>query len=322
MSDERYDFDTPYSLLNAYQNLGLVGYIDSPRDRGLFSESQERPVYAEPNTTNSGVGQRCALWQYAIALDKLSYTERQTDPDCTSHASRNARDTSRAVQILVARKPEDFVVRGATEPTYGARGHGGAGMSPARAAMFENQTGFLIRKKYDIVDLSVYKGSIGANWGARGGVPEDVKKLCNANKVGVIRQIRSIADARDALFNGYCIMSGQYAAWAAAPNKDHYHSRISPGWNHAMATVGMDFTKKFWPFNVFFTQNSWGPWNQGPKEWPSDFAPWVPGMIVCREEDWAVCVESEDCYAYGSVDGFPPQKLPDLGSIGLLSHDS
>jgi hypothetical protein len=41
-------------------------------------------------------------------------------------------------------------------------------------------------------------------------------------------------------------------------------------------------------------------------------------MIVTTEEDWEVCVRSEDCYVYGSVDGFPPQKLPDLGSIGLL----
>lgn len=319
MPEDNYDFDTPYSLLNAYQNQGLVGYIDSPRDRALFGESQMKPIYQEGNTAGSGAGQRALLWPYAIALDKLSYTERQTEPDCTSHASRNARDTSRAVQILVAMKPETFIVRGATEPTYGARGHGGAGMSPARAAVFENSTGFLIRKNYEIVDLSVYKGAIGARWG-RSGVPSDVQKLCSENKVGIIRQIRSIADARDALFNGYAIMSGQYAAWSPSPSDDHYHKRVSPGWNHAMATVGMDFTKKFWPFNVFFIQNSWGAWNQKPREWPSDYPAWVPGMIVCREEDWAVCVESEDCYAYGSVDGFPPQRLPDYGTIGMLHH--
>lgn len=319
MPEDNYDFDTPYSLLNAYQNQGLVGYIDSPRDRALFGESQMKPIYQEGNTAGSGAGQRALLWPYAIALDKLSYTERQTEPDCTSHASRNARDTSRAVQILVAMKPETFIVRGATEPTYGARGHGGAGMSPAKAAMFENSTGFLIRKNYEIVDLSSYKGSIGARWG-KGGVPPDVQKLCAENKVGIIRQIRSIADARDALFNGYALMSGQYAAWAPSPSDDHYHKRVSPGWNHAMATVGMDFTKKFWPFNVFFIQNSWGGWNQKPREWPGDYPPWVPGMIVCREEDWAVCVESEDCYAYGSVDGFPPQRLPDYGTIGMLHH--
>jgi hypothetical protein len=320
VADEGYELETPYALLNAYQNLGMVGYIDSPRDRGIFSESQPKSVYYEPNMANSGAGQRALLWPYAQSLDKLSYAERQTEPDCVSHASRNARDTSRAVQILIARKAESFVKRGATEPTYGARGHGGGGMAPARAALFEHQTGFLIRQKYEAVDLSVYKGSIGASWG-RGGVPDTVKALCNEHKVGVIRQIRSIADARDALFNGYALMSGQYAAWEASPNNDNFHSRSSPGWNHAMATVGMDFTKKHWPFNVFFIQNSWGEWNQKPKDWPKDYPPWVAGMIVCREDDWGVCVESEDCYAYGSVDGFPPQKLPDYGAIGLLSNE-
>lgn len=295
----------------------MVGWIDSPRDRALFSESQPRPVYSEPNITGSGDKKFAALWQYPMALDKASFTERQTTGDCTSHASRNARDTSRAVQLMVVGEAGTFRVRGATEPTYGARGHSGQGMSPARAAMFENKTGFLVRQKYDIVDLSKYDSSIGAGWG-RGGVPAAVQALCNENKVGVIRQIRTITDARDALANGYAIASGQYAAWSETPTKDHYHARVSPGWNHAMATVGMDFSRKFWPFDVFFIQNSWGRWNKAPNEWPSYLPAWVPGMIVSRAEDWRVCVESEDAYVYSNVDTFPPQKLPDLGSIGLL----
>lgn len=191
-------------------------------------------------------------------------------------------------------------------------------MSPSVAAMFERDVGFLVRQKYAAVDLSVYDGSIGDKWG-RSGVPAEVQKLCNEHKVGVIRQIRSIRDARDALFNGYAIATGQNAAWDEKPNKDNYHPRVSPGWSHSMATVGMDFTKKFWPFNVFFIQNSWGPWNVLPKDWP-DYLPKPPaGMIICKEEDWNVCIEADDVFAYGSVDGFPPQRLPDLGSIGLLN---
>lgn len=314
MSDE---LDSPYSLLQAYTR-GLQGYIDAPRSRGIFQESQKQPIYAEPNTTSSGDGQFAALWHYARALDPRSYTEVQTEPDCTSHAARNARDASRAVQILVQGKPEAFVVRGATEPTYGARGHSGGGMAPSVAAMFERDVGFLIRKKYDAVDLSKYTGSIGAKWG-RSGVPSEVRELCGDHRVGTIRQIRSIRDARDALFNGYALATGQNAAWDEKPNKDHYHSRVSPGWSHSMATVGMDFTKKFWPFNVFFIANSWGAWNTQPKEWPSYLPKPVPGLIVCREEDWGVCIDGDDAYVYGNVDGYPPQRLPDLGTIGLLN---
>lgn len=317
MADDDYEFDTPYSLLSAYQNSGLAGWIDSPRDRAVFQDTDPRPLYSEPNISGSGDGQRALLWQYAVALDPKSYSERQTQPDCTSHAARNARDTSRAVQILVRRQPESFVIRGATEPTYGARGHGGGGMSVAVAAKFERDVGFLIRKPYDPVDLSTYDGRIGARWG-RGGTPQAVRDLCSENKVGIIRQIRSIPEARDALFNGYAIASGQYAAWGASPTDGHYHPRVSPGWSHSMATVGMDFTKKFWPFNVFFVANSWGPWCRPPKEWPKDYPPYLPGMIVCREEDYEVCLG--EAYVYGSIDGYPPQRLPDHGAIGMLNH--
>jgi hypothetical protein len=171
VSDE---LDNPKALLHAYQNEGMVGWIDSPLDRVRFLESQPKGVYSEPNTAGSGKGKRACLWQYLQKLDPGAYTERQDEPDCTSHSSRNARDTTRATEIVVKGEPEDFYQRGATEPTYGARGHGGGGMSPARAAKWEREVGFLVRKKYEPVDLTKYKGSIGARWG-RGGVPPDVQ---------------------------------------------------------------------------------------------------------------------------------------------------
>ena len=308
--------DNVFQPLAAY-DAGLQGYIDSARERSLFGDSQKQSVYSEPNTAGSGEGQRAMLWAYAQKLDPLSYTEIQTTGDCTSHCARNAIDTTRGTQICIENRPESFVVRSATEPTYGARGHSGEGMSPATAAMFVHETGYLLRKKYDPVDLTKYNSSIGSKWGG-GGLPEEVRKLCQNHKVGIIRQLTRMSDVVDALFNGYAIASGQFASWSQTPNKDHIHPRTAGGWSHSMATVGMDFTRKFWPFDVFFIQNSWGAWNQPPKEWPTDLPPWVPGMIVTKAEDWEVCVRGGDCYAYGNVDGFPPQRLPDYGTIGLL----
>lgn len=313
------DEDASVKILSAYDG-GLQGYIDSPRERGIFSESQKQPVYLEPNTANSGAGQRAMLWAYVRRLDAGAFTEVQTTEDCTSHASRNAIDGTRSTQICVEKRPESFVARSATEPTYGARGHAGGGMSPARAARFVSETGYLLRKKYDVVDLTKYDSKIGTAWG-RSGLPEDVAQLCQRQRVGIIRQITRVSDAVDALFNGYAIASGQFAAWSPTPNKDNVHPRAVKGWSHSMATLGMDFTRQFWPFDVFFIQNSWGAWNRPPNSWPDDYPPWVPGMIVTKADDWEVCVRGGDCYAYGSVDGFPPQKLPDYGAIGLLQAD-
>jgi hypothetical protein len=302
--------------LKAYDD-GMQGWINSARERVLWQESQPRPIYSEPNSMGSGDGKRALLWQYVRKLDPLAFTEVQTVGDCVAHGSRNARDCTRAVQVLLEQRPESFILRGATEPTYGARGHSGEGMVPARASTFERDVGFLIRKKYDPVDLSKYNGSLGAKWGSTG-VPSDVADLCRQQKVGIIRQITTVRDAMDALANGYGIHSGQYAKWAGSPNAQNIHPRQAGGWNHDMATVGFDDTKEFWPFTVFFTQNSWGGWNQPVKDWPASYPEQVPGMIVTKADDWAVCVTDGDAWAYGNVDGFPPQKLPDYGAVGLL----
>lgn len=312
------ELDTPFSLFRAYED-GLQGYVPDEREKQEFIESQKYGVFSEPNIRGSGIGKRALLWQYALKLDPLSFTERQTEPDCVSHGSRNARDITRAVEILVKREPESWFKRGATEPTYGARGHGGAGMSPARASKFERDVGFLARKDYDIVDLSVYKGSIGARWG-RTGVPKEVQDLCKQNKLGRISLVRSQDELMDALYNGYAAHSGQSAAWSPSPNEKHVHPRARNPWGHDMCIAGYDDTKEYWPFRVWFIINSWGPWNQMVRGWPSDYPRQVPGMIVTTADDFDVCVSSGDCWVYGDIDGYPPQRLPDYGAIGMLHH--
>lgn len=314
MSD---DFNTPYEILNAYQNGGLQGYIQDPLARAQFLDSQPNPYFSEPNIAGLGIGKRALLFGYLRALDPTAFSERQITGDCVAHGSRNARDMTRAARILACGMPHDFYKRGALEPTYGARGHRGQGMSPAVASRFERDYGFLSREDHGVVDLSTYS-DIGVGWGGSG-VPDAVKEKCKERKVGTITLVKSQSALMDAMINGYAAHSGQYAAWDTTANSQHYHPRISPGWNHDLAIGGYDDTKKFWPFRVWFLMQEWGNWNQPPKEWPADYPPWVPGMIVVKDEDFQVCIESEDCWVYSGVDGYPAQRLPDLGSIGLLN---
>jgi len=311
------EFETPHSLFSAYEQ-GLSGYIYSPRDKDEFLSGQPKAFFDEPDLRGSGKGKRALLWGYTLKFDSQAFAERQSTGDCVSHGSRGARDTTRAVQLLVKGEPASWYRRGATEPTYGARGHGGQGMSPARASKFERDVGFLARAKYPPCDLTKYNASYGIRWG-RSGVPEDVKELCNANKVGVITNIRTQEDLMDAMANGYAAHSGQSASWAAEPNSKNIHGRTRAGWNHDMQICGYDDTKTHWPFRVWFIQNSWGAWNQPVKDWPADYPPQPAGMIVTQEEDFNVCVASGDCWVYGSIDGYPPQELPDYGAIGLLA---
>jgi hypothetical protein len=313
------EFATPFDCYKAYED-GIPGWQFNARANADFMETQKYQYFSEPNIKGSGIGKRALLWQYAKKLDKNCFTERQTTGDCVSHGSRNARDTTRAVEILVKKEPEDWFRMGATEPTYGARGHGGQGMSPGVASKFERDTGFLARANYDgVVDLTKYNGAIGARWGSSG-VPEAVKELCRKNRVGVITQVRSQEDLMDAMWNGYAAHSGQNASWSVDSNDKGIHYRTSRGWNHDMAICFYDDTREFFPFRVWGIMNSWGEWNQKPKAWPKEYGEWVPGMILTSADDFNVCVADGDCWVYGSIDGYPPQRLPDYGTVGLLRH--
>jgi hypothetical protein len=313
------DLSTPADCLKAYED-GLPGWQFDMRANIQFLDTQKYQYFSEPNIRGSGIGKRALLWQYAKKLDANCFTEKQTTGDCVSHGSRNARDITRAVEILVKKEPEDWFKMGATEPTYGARGHGGEGMSPGRASQFERDVGFLARHKYDgVVDLTKYNSSIGSRWGSSG-VPQNVQDLCKKNKVGVISQVRTQEDLMDAMFNGYAAHSGQYAAWTTGSNSKGVHGRAAGGWNHDMCLCGYDDSKEFFPFRVWMIANSWGGWNQKPSGWPKEYGEWVPGMILTTAEDFNVCVESGDCWVYGSIDGYPPQRLPDYGTVGLLHY--
>ncbi len=311
------DLDTPFSLLRAYES-GMQGYVPDERAKQEYFATQKYQYFSEPNIRGSGLGKRSMLFEYARILDPKCFTEKQVTGDCVSHGSRNARDMTRAVSILVNREPYDWFRMGATEPTYGARGHGGEGMSPATASRFERDVGFLARTDYGVVNLTKYDGMIGARWGSSG-VPQAVKELCGKNKVHRISLVKTQEELMDAMFNGYAAHSGQMAAWEAQSNSKGLHGRARVPWAHDMAIAFYDDSKEFFPFRVWGIVNSWAQWNQKPTAWPKEYPEWVPGMILTSAEDFDVCVSSGDCWVYGGADGYPPQRLPDLGAIGLLN---
>lgn len=319
MADDDLMLDTPYSLLNAYQNQGLTGWINNPRARNEFFAEQKYQTFNEPNIAGSGAGKRSLLFGYLRAVDPTAFTEQQKTGDCVAHGSRNCRDMTRVAGIIARKEPFSYYKKTALEPEYGARGHGGQGMSPAEASRFARDVGFVYRERFPAADLSKYNEPVATAWGT-GGVPESIKAECRKQNVGVISLVKSQDALMDAMINGYAAHSGQYAAWSPSPNSQHYHSRVSPGWNHDMAIGGYDDTKTFWPFRVWFLMQEWGEWNQRPKEWPADYPPWVPGMIVVKADDFQVCLDGDDCWVYGDIDGYPPQLLPDYGTIGLLQH--
>lgn len=307
-------FTNPQALLDAYSN-GLPGvqFNQDTMDQLLADQCAGDNIYAEaPDIRGTGAGQVAPLWKSVLKYAPHAFKEAQTTGDCVSHGSRNARDITRAVEIHLKGEPEDFLECGATEPTYGCRGHGGQGMDPARATRFEVETGWLIRQNYPgIVDLSVYNASIGIRWGSRG-VPEDVKKLCNEHKIGRFIKINSVEEAKDALFNGYGIHSGQNIGLAKTSDERGI-TRRSGSWNHDMCCSGFDDTKTFYPVCVFFIQNSWGKWNSAPQRQPP-YGPLQPGSAAIDEELFAQFVRAGSMFAYADAQGFRKKDLPNWGA--------
>jgi len=222
------------------------------------------------------------------------------------------------VEIVIKGEAEIYHKRGATEPTYGYRGHGGQGMDPARATRFETEFGFLFRQAYPEVglDLSVYNSRIGSAWG-RGGPPEKVRQKCQEHRVGKWIAPETGDEALDLLAAGYACHSGQNVGFSSTPNGSGVHP-VRGRWAHDMATVGYDTSREAWSVDVVFVQNSWGDFNTQPVNWPDKW-PKMPGLITVRLEDWVNrIVEAGSMFFYADVVGVPAKELPDWGSHTYL----
>jgi len=234
-------FNTPRDLLKAYKD-GFVGSWCDPKDLDKLLGELPHPLFgaAAYDLSGSGKGKLALLYKNLLKFDPgFGPSERQVQGDCVSHSTRNAVDITRSCEIINGEK-EDFVARGATEGIYGSRGHGGEGMTCTGAARFVNQSGgVLLRQKYGEYDLSEYS-AIGGRWG-RSGVPEELVKIANKNKVKTISLINTVEQARDALANGYAISVCSNFGFSSRRDKYGIASK-SGSWNHAMAWVSVDDT--------------------------------------------------------------------------------
>lgn len=315
-------FRNPDQIRRAYES-GLPGSPHDERAIDAFCSTQPGGgVFVKevaPHLAGHGAGKRALLWRYREKHDPGAFAaEAQTTGDCVSHGDRNARDTTRCVEIELGNEPEEYFRRGATEPTYGARGHGGQGMSPARAAQYVRDTGWLGRENHESpngnLDLRKYNANIGARWG-RSGVPSWVKELCKAKRVGRYVRPTSVDEAKDLLASGYAGHSGQQIGFNATPDR-HGISPRRGSWNHDMAIVGFDDTREHFPVCVFFVPNSWGQWNKKPSasQWPEElFGPWIPGMIVVHEDVFSQFVRAGDMWFYSDIGSYERRELPDWG---------
>jgi hypothetical protein len=304
---------TPDELYRQYKK-GFSGCLWEPH---IFEELLATSKYAyfrdgAKKIKNSGKGKLSLPYKSVLKFDKKAYIERQTTGDCVSHGTRSACDISRAVEIDIKGEKESWIARGATEAIYGARGHGGQGMSCARAADFVSKTGgILIRKNYPgVADFSKYNGNLGAGWGSRG-LPDKVIDEADNHQIRTVSLIRTVEEARDALANGYGLAVCSSYGFSNKRDK-HGIARVSGSWAHCMAWTACDDTGSE---PLFLVQNSWGKWNDGGHpEW----GPIPDGSFLITSDVAEGMLKQNGSYAFSDFNGFPPQKLPDYGFVDYL----
>jgi hypothetical protein len=304
---------TPKELYENYRK-GFSGCLFEQHVYDHLMEVSKYPLFgdASKKIKSSGKGKLSIPYKSVLKFDKNPYNERQTTGDCVSHGTRNACDVSRAVEIDVHNEKEAWVARGATEAIYGARGHGGQGMSCSRAAEFVSKNGgILLRQNYKgVADFTKYNGNLGAGWGGRG-LPDPVIDVANDHQIKTVSLVRTIEEARDALANGYGLAVCSNYGFSNKRDKKGI-ANVSGNWAHCMAWIACDDTGSE---PLFLVQNSWGKWNDGGHpEWGN-----IPdGSFLIRAEAAAGMLAGNGSYAFSNFDGFPVQKLPDYGFDSYL----
>jgi hypothetical protein len=299
---------SPQDLYNNYRK----GFSGCLWEEHIYEELIENSKYAyfkdgAKKIKNSGKGKLSTPYKSLLKFDKKAFDERQVTGDCVSHATRNACDISRAVEIDLHKQREGWIARGATEAIYGARGHGGQGMSCARAATFVSETGgIIVRKNYPgAADFSKYNGNLGAGWGGRG-LPDKVIDLANDHQIKTVSLIKTVEEARDALANGYGLAVCSNVGFSNKRDKQGIAKR-SGSWAHAMAWIACDDTGSE---PLFLVQNSWGKWNDGGHP---DWGPIPDGSFLITADVASNMLAQNGSYAFSEFDGFPVQKLPNYG---------
>lgn len=304
-------FNTPLEILNAYKN-GLIGSICDEEGRERLLSESKNPYFGAasgPGVKGSGKGKLALLFKHVLKFDRKSFTERQVTGDCVSHAARNAADCTRSSQIILG-APQSFIVRSATEGIYGYRGHGGQGMTCERAVKYLTSVGgVILRQKYGKHDLSTYNGRLGAAWG-RSGTPKEIIEAGKGNLIQTSSNVKTIEEARDALYNGYGVFACSNLGFSSTRDKNGIAQR-SGRWAHAMGWVGMDDTREIFDETLFLIQNSWGIWNSGPKRLGQpDGSFWVRQSVA---ED---ILAQGSTWALSNADGFPSQPIQwDFGAL-------
>lgn len=283
-----------------------------------------RPYISQQTTSQfvgSGKGRIVLLHKYLErALGGKVNPHDQEGLDCVGQAYGLGCDTLAATQIYGLGLPEKFEGKASTEAIYagsryeiGYKVHGnarllrGGGSYGSYASEYLRSYGVLVRKRYGDIDLTQYNTRILRDWSSTG-IPDHLEPIARQHPVRSHALVKSYAECRDAICNGYPIVLCSNYGFNADCRRHNPGGRDRDGflnkcgtWYHAMLAFGVDDTDR----PGLLVINSWGPnWVGGPtRHGQPDGSFWVDAKNID-----GICSQ-EDTYAISGFVGFPTQTL-------------
>ncbi len=289
--------------------IGGMGWVDDAEIRQPVAATM--PAFAETDAFKAVQGeepQHVYLWEAYRRLYGTNPPERDQGAvgSCVSFGTAHAIEMTLANQVLLGFPGEfrdvaqEVIYAGGRVEVGGGRIRGD-GCVGAWAAKFVKGWGIVPRGVTGRYDLSNYDVARCRAWG-RTGVPDDLEPEAKKYPVGDAAQVRTWAEAKKALANGYGIAVCSNQGFTMRRDANGV-CRPSGTWFHCMALDGYHVEGGTEYGHI---TNSWGDnAHTGPTGWgnPNKAGFWTDSRTIER------MLRQDDSWAFSGVTGFPARKI-------------
>lgn len=248
------------------------------------------------------------LWDAVVSVNNGQHLPNipQQVGDCVSWAYSHAGEYLICIEMKTG-PPGEFhrlfppYIYGTSRVEIGRGKIKGDGSCMAWAVKAGQQFGVL---RADAAGVPPYSGTLARKWG-KDGPPRDLIEASKMFTIGTVSPVRSAAEVRDSIANGYPVPFGaggigfdrvavKYGRLLADPP--------SGSWSHAQCVIGYDGSGAE---PLYCLLNSWGPLAGGKA--PIDGSP--PGSYWITERSMDRIARQGDAFAISGFAGFKARKI-------------
>ena len=160
--------------------------------------------------------------------------------------------------------------------------------------------------------VPAYSGTLARAWG-KDGPPKALIDIARARRVKTIAPVKTAAQCRDAICNGYPVtVASMFGSTSIKERDGRMVAAKNTQWAHQMCCIGYDGRG---PVAYFYVLNSWGP-----SAHPQPLQGEPPGGFWVTADDMQWITSTGDCWSFSDLDGFPAREL-DFNVFGRVQHE-